>query len=209
MKKWSGILMLALALSGAAVAEEAQRVGDPYPLGVCAVAGEPLGSMGDPITHVKDGREVKFCCAGCIKKYDAMTEQFGAAVDEKIIAQQDASYPLDVCANSGAPLGDSPTVFVAGNREFKTCCGSCKKAVVADPAKFIEKLDAAVVEKQAASYKATTCPVSGKAIEGDGVQMVVANQLVKLCCPGCKKGVEADVAGTLAKLSGEKAEDKS
>lgn len=207
------LMMGALALGTAAApafAEDAKRVGDPYPLSVCAVAGEALGSMGDPITHVKDGREVKFCCAGCIKKYDAMTEQFGAAVDEKIIEQQDATYPLTVCANSGAPLGDSPTVFVAGNREFKTCCGNCKKAVQADPAKFIEKLDAAVIEKQAAEYKGTTCPISGKTIEGDGVQMVVANRLVKLCCPGCKGGVEKDVAGTLAKLDGkDAAEDKS
>jgi hypothetical protein len=80
---FAALAVLALALP--VQAEEAARVGDPYPLNVCAVSGEPLGSMGDPIVHVKDGREVKFCCGGCTKKYDTMTEQFSAQVDEKII----------------------------------------------------------------------------------------------------------------------------
>lgn len=206
MKLYQWMLVAALGLALPALAEDEKRVGDPYPLNVCAVSGEELGGMGDPVTHVKDGREVKFCCGGCVKKYDAMTEQFSAAVDEKIIAQQDASYPLTTCVNSGAELGENARTFVAGNREFKTCCGNCEKAVKADPAKFIEKLDAAVKEKQAANYTAKTCPISGKEIEGDGVQVVVANRLVKLCCEGCKAKVEADVAGTLAKLDG-KAEE--
>ena len=194
------VALAVLALALPVQAEEATKVGDPYPLNVCAVSGEPLGSMGDPIVHVKDGREVKFCCGGCTKKYDTMTEQFSAQVDEKIIAVQASHCPLTVCVNSGAALGDSPKVFVAGNREMKTCCGNCEKAVKADPAKFIEKLDAAVKEKQAATYALKTCPVSGKELAGGGVDVVVANRLVKLCCEGCKAKVASNPIDAITKV---------
>ena len=36
-----------------------------YPLDVCVVTGEKLGSMGDPIVIQHEGREVRFCCKGC------------------------------------------------------------------------------------------------------------------------------------------------
>ena len=201
------VAAVAAGFAAPAYAEDAARVGDPYALNVCAVAGEPLGSMGDPIVHVKDGREVRFCCAGCTKKYDAATEQFGAKVDEQMIAAQEKHYPLDTCVNNGAALGEGAKTFVAGNRMFKTCCGNCAKAVQAEPAKFIEKLDAAVKEKQGAAYSAKACPVSGKAIEGAGTEVVVANQLIRLCCPGCKSGVEAAPAAILSKVDG--TEEKS
>ena len=193
--------LLALGLAAAPVqAEDAARVGDPYALKVCAVSGEEIGSMGEGVVHVKDGREVRFCCAGCTKKYDTMTEQLSPGIDEKMIADQEAHYPLTTCVVSGEPLGDSPKVFVVGNREVKTCCGDCAKAVKAEPAKFIEKLDAAVKEKQGASYALKTCPVSGEPIEGTGTEVVVANRLVRLCCGGCKKGVEKDPAAIVSKV---------
>jgi hypothetical protein len=37
----------------------------PYPLDVCIVSGEKLGSMGDPIVIIHEGREIKFCCDQC------------------------------------------------------------------------------------------------------------------------------------------------
>ena len=38
---------------------------DQYPIEVCVVSGEKLGSMGPPV-HVKvEGRTVKLCCAAC------------------------------------------------------------------------------------------------------------------------------------------------
>ena len=194
------ILALSLAVSPAPAEEAADRVGDAYALNVCAVSGEEIGSMGEGVVHVKDGREVRFCCGGCTKKYDTMTEQFSAAVDEKMIADQESHYPLKTCPVSGAELTAEAKTFVAGNREFKTCCGNCAKAVKAEPAKFIEKLDAAVKEQQAAAYALKTCPVSGKAVEGAGVEVVVANRLVRLCCEGCKKGVEKDPAAAVAKV---------
>jgi len=43
----------------------------PYPLDVCIVAGEKLGSMGDPVVIIHEGREIKFCCDECLPKFQA------------------------------------------------------------------------------------------------------------------------------------------
>ncbi len=43
----------------------------PYPLDSCIVSGNTLGSMGDPITLVHEGQQVKFCCKPCVKKFKA------------------------------------------------------------------------------------------------------------------------------------------
>ncbi len=42
----------------------------PYPLEVCIVSGEPLGSMGEPIVIVHEGQEIKFCCDACPPRFE-------------------------------------------------------------------------------------------------------------------------------------------
>jgi len=42
----------------------------PYPSSDCIVTDNKLGSMGDPITKVYQGQEVKFCCKACVPKFD-------------------------------------------------------------------------------------------------------------------------------------------
>ncbi len=41
----------------------------PYPLKTCVVSGEKLGEMGDPYVWEYKGREIKFCCQGCVKDF--------------------------------------------------------------------------------------------------------------------------------------------
>ena len=43
----------------------------PYQLKTCVVSGNTLGSMGDPVTKIYNGQEMKFCCKPCVKKFDA------------------------------------------------------------------------------------------------------------------------------------------
>lgn len=187
-------------------AAEEQRIGDPWPLANCPVSGMELGSMGQPIVKICNGREVRFCCAGCIGKFEGDPEQYLSKADEAMIKQQMAHYPLDYCiidtaeSVSGNPEEDS--FAVVGNRLFIYCCPPCDKQVRAEPAKYIEILDKAVIEKQAASYPLETCVISGQPLDSMGgpVEMVVANQLVKLCCAGCKKQVNTNPSGTLAKI---------
>ena len=206
MKKIFVLVLAAAVLTApAAMAEEAARVGDPYPLNVCAVAGEPLGSMGEPIVKVVEGREVRFCCAGCVGKYEKSTATFSAEIDKKIIAQQEDKYPLTTCVKAGTDLEGGGKVFVAGNRMMKTCCGNCQKAVEGDPAAAIEKLNEAAIAAQAADYPAdAVCPVSGKAIDGEGQAVVLAGRMVKLCCPGCKDKATAEPTEMLEKVYGDK-----
>ncbi|MEX0655256.1 MAG: hypothetical protein WD534_01970 [Phycisphaeraceae bacterium] len=56
----------AVVLTGAdaAAAVEAGEA-TPYPLNVCLVADGELGSMGEPVSLVYNGQEIKFCCDGC------------------------------------------------------------------------------------------------------------------------------------------------
>jgi len=44
---------------------------DSYPLLTCVVSGEALGSMGQPIIIHHEGAEVRLCCKGCVKKFNA------------------------------------------------------------------------------------------------------------------------------------------
>ena len=42
----------------------------PYPLDVCIVSDEQLGSMGEPVAIVHQGQEIKFCCDKCQPKFE-------------------------------------------------------------------------------------------------------------------------------------------
>ena len=60
----------------------------PYPLDSCIVSGEKLGGMGEPIVKVYDGREVRFCCSGCVKKFEADKAGYFAKIDAKAHSEQ-------------------------------------------------------------------------------------------------------------------------
>ena len=55
---------------------EAEAPVKPYPLNTCIVSDAELGSMGEPITYVHEGQEVKFCCAGCINEFKSDPEKY-------------------------------------------------------------------------------------------------------------------------------------
>ncbi len=167
-------------------------VGDVYPLATCPVSGEALGSMGDPYMVNHEGRDVRLCCAGCEKRFTSDPAKYLAKIDEAIIAQQSEKYPLETCAVAGQPLGDMGDVinYVHNNRLVKFCCSGCEKKFEADPAAFIAKLDEAVIAQQSAAYPFDVCLVTGEKLTGNSdkeVDLVVGNQLVKLCCAGCEK----------------------
>ena len=55
----------------------------PYPLKTCIVSGEELGKMGEPLRFTYKGQEIKLCCKGCEKKFqadaDKLLERIAAA----------------------------------------------------------------------------------------------------------------------------------
>jgi hypothetical protein len=55
----------------------------PYPLGTCLVSGEELGSMGEPVVIIHEGREIKFCCDSCIPKFNRDPEKYLSELDAR------------------------------------------------------------------------------------------------------------------------------
>jgi YHS domain-containing protein len=64
----TGLLVCSCASTGGTTAAGGIK---PYPRDTCIVTGNKLGSMGPPITQVYQGREIKFCCKPCTKKFAA------------------------------------------------------------------------------------------------------------------------------------------
>lgn len=178
----------------------------PYTLADCPVSGEKLGSMGDPLVKVYDGREVRLCCKGCVKDFEADQAGFMAKIDTMIVADQTPFYPTTTCIVSGEPLfendEDIATTLVYENRLVRLCCKMCGKKFKVDPAAFIAKLDKAAAEAQRAEYALTTCVVSGGAVTamGEPAEMILAGRLIRLCCADCEPIVVADPAVYLEKV---------
>jgi len=189
----------ALMIVGPTGAFAADRI-DVYPLETCAVAGSKLGSMGDPVVVRHEGREFRFCCGKCTGKLEADPAKYIASVDERIIAQQRASYPLATCPISGETLGEDAHEFVVNNRLVRTCCKKCAAQVIASPAATLAKIDTAIVAAQGKDYPLATCPVSGHALGEGGkpVDYLVGHRLVRVCCADCKEELTKNPLPALA-----------
>jgi len=80
------LLSSAFFISAAHAADEAAK---PYPLKVCIVTDNDLGSMGDEKVITYEGQEIKFCCAPCEKKF----RKNPAKYLEKLAPKPDAPAP--------------------------------------------------------------------------------------------------------------------
>lgn len=81
-----------LALSAAATLLLASCAGGPagglasssstkaYTKDTCLVTGNKLGSMGNPVSIVHEGQEVKLCCRPCVAKFKDDPERYLANI---------------------------------------------------------------------------------------------------------------------------------
>jgi len=200
------VVMTRMSAAGNESDGKGKAVGDPYPFDVCAVAGTKLGSMGEPIVYVYEGREVKFCCKGCLPTFEKDPETFLKKLDAKIIEAQLPDYPLTTCLlNPSADLtadDAEPVDIVYNNRLVRFCCKRCEGKFKKDPGPQLEKLDEAVIKAQLDSYPLDTCVVAGGKLGamGEPANIVVNNRLVRLCCIGCEPAVRADSMKYLARI---------
>jgi hypothetical protein len=175
-----------------------------YPLDTCIVGGGKLGSKGDPIDYVHEGRLVRFCCKGCIGPFKEDAKDYLARLDKEIIARQAKDYPLKTCVVSGQDLGSMGDAFeyVHENRLVLLCCGGCVKRFKRDPAKHMVGLDKAYADAQRDDYGVSTCVVGGGELGsmGDPYEIVAGTRLVRFCCKGCVPAFKKDPATYLAKL---------
>lgn len=116
-----------------------------YPLETCPVSGGKLGGMGTPVDRIYKNRLVRFCCAGCLKKFEAGMGEYIAQLDKAVIAAQVKRYAAVDCPVSGKKIDSmgGPLDVVMGNRLVRLCCKGCVKRLRQDPLKYLAKLDAA------------------------------------------------------------------
>lgn len=179
---------------------------DPYPLDTCPVSGKKLGSMGDPVVKVYEGREVRFCCAMCPSTFEADPAAAWKKVDAAIVKDQMRYYPLETCVVSGEPLiqdgQDNSVSMVYGNRLVRLCCSACEREFRAAPKKFLEQLDKATADAQRKEYPLDKCLISEGELGsmGEPTERVVAGRLMRFCCAGCNAKVDRDPVKHLQRL---------
>ena len=86
----STALALLIGISAAAAADTPPAAAKviPYTLSTCIVSGDKLdgGDMGEAITKVYGDREIKFCCKGCIKKFEKDQAGYLKKIDDAVAA---------------------------------------------------------------------------------------------------------------------------
>jgi YHS domain-containing protein len=179
-----------------------------YRLVTWAVWGMMLGSMGDRAVkeyeHAGAKREVRFCCPPCIEPFEKDKDKHFAAIDEKLIEQQKAHYPLDACIVSGRKLDDSDTVhdMIHEGRLVRFCCPNCPRRFNADPDRYMVRLDEAIIKQQRERYPLNTCVVAGMELGsmGEPDEVIVGGTLVRFCCAGCRGGFRDDPVKHLTQI---------
>ncbi|MSQ90485.1 MAG: hypothetical protein EXS01_03710 [Phycisphaerales bacterium] len=139
----------------------------------------------------------------------------GSLASSRVAADaKGAPYPLPNCPVSGQPLGSDPTILVMEDpsnplndgREIRFCCPKCVASFSADPSKFLPAIDAAIIAQQSARYPLTYCvvmtedplPTAGSPDFDKVKDIVVLNDMIRICCPGCAKKIKKDPAKFVA-----------
>lgn len=200
-KNWDEEKQLLFVAEQKANAQEASEVSAigvsaPYLLDICPISGKKLGEMGDVVVKKIDGREVRFCCGGCVSRFEKDKKAQFVKLDKLMITNQLPFYPLTTCVVSGEELDehDASVDFILGNRLFRVCCNDCKDMLTKSPSKFVSELDEAIIKAQKKTYKLTTCVIGKGPLDGMGGPdyMIVGSRLVQLCCAGCREDVLKD-----------------
>jgi len=71
----------AAPLTGFAADNKTEKL-KPYTLKTCVVSGDKLGEMGAPFVYAYEGREIKFCCKGCLKDFKKDPAKYIKMIDE-------------------------------------------------------------------------------------------------------------------------------
>ncbi|MBA3684203.1 MAG: hypothetical protein H0W72_03065 [Planctomycetes bacterium] len=95
-------LLASLFAIAGLTAADAPPAATPYPFDSCIISGEPLGSMGEAIVEIHEGREVKFCCKGCIKSFKKDPAKHVATLDQAAKDKAAGKHPV----NPAAPAAD-------------------------------------------------------------------------------------------------------
>lgn len=188
----TGLLVLALSLGAipAVLAQQPNQGGDqgkqedmqkqdagkdkPQELPLCPVTGEPVNFTVKTMT--KDG-PVYFCCAACIKKFEAAPAKYAkeVALQRKQLHARDRVQVT--CPVTGEPI-DKNVFITKGDAKIYFCCAGCKPKYEAHPEKYEAKLKAGY------TYQ-TRCPVMGGQIDPKVFTDLPTGERIYFCCKGC------------------------
>ena len=129
--------------------EQTLDVKTDYPLDYCIVKGSKLGSDGEPIMYNHMGREIQFCCNGCVSKFEKDPETYLAKLDAAILSEQKENYPLETCVVTGEKLSSMGKSYdyVYNNQLVRFCCGGCVSTFEKNPDMYLKKLHSGYSEK--------------------------------------------------------------
>ena len=86
LKYLTATLLSISVLAGPLVALAGDQKADPklkpYTLKNCIVSGDKLGEMGEPYVFKYEGRELKFCCKGCVKDFKKEPAKYIKKIEE-------------------------------------------------------------------------------------------------------------------------------
>lgn len=99
-----------------------------------------------------------------------------------------------ICPVSGEKLGDhgSPIKAKVGKQNMFLCCNACTTGKV-------DKKHWATIHKNFAQAQGK-CPVMKKKLPKKSKWTIVEGQIIYICCPPCKKKIDADPKTYLKKL---------
>jgi hypothetical protein len=147
---FAAVATLVAALASSSLAADEKKIKlktKPYPMEVCVVSEEKLGSMGDAFVFVEGDQEVQLCCKSCQKDFASTKEANLKKISEAW--KKVKPYPLATCIASDEDIDPEHAVgLVHEGREFIFCCKSCVKDFKKEPAKFVKKFDEAAAKKK-------------------------------------------------------------
>ena len=113
-----------------------------------------------------------------------------------------APYFLTTDAATGEALPAKPIVAIIKGREFRFATEANRKTFEAAPDKYVGKVDKAMIEILRPLYPTKVCVVSDEELGsmGDPIDMIVGNELIRLCCKSCMTKLENDPAGTMKRV---------
>ena len=172
-----------------------------YPMTVCVISGEPLDAgASEDVLH--EGRLVRFCCGMCKKSFAKSPEKYIAEIDKAVVVAQKDSYPFDKCIISDEALGSmgDPIEYVHETRLVRMCCKGCVKSFQKKSADYMDRIDAAMIEQQLASYPLDVCPFSNNKLDDKAVNTLYGTRLVRTCCGDCAVELQTHPEKALAML---------
>jgi YHS domain-containing protein len=166
------------------------KQGDVYPLGTCPISGSDLGSMGKPFILHHEGREFRFCCKGCVPRFEENPAGVISKIDKQIIKGQLDLYPVkyDLVTSEPFTEGSEPLKKVFQNRLVLFKDEKTIKTFSEDPGKYMKELDKLVADQQRPGYPVDTCIImEDLLVEEEIIDFVHANKLFRFCCQACVK----------------------